>query len=509
MKKESSYPHKVIARIYIAILLMAMSALPFPALAEAHSALPNLGDTARSALSPIEEQKLGDRIMLRIRQDRDYLGDAMVIEYLDKMGNDMLASYPEARGETGRDFSFFVVRDKTINAFALPGGYIGFHSALLLIAKRESELASVMAHEIGHVAQRHIARMLGNQEQDMLIPIAAAVLAAAAASSGGGDASAAIMAGGIGLSAQRQLNFSREAEREADRIGFKILNEAKYDASGMAVFFGRMQNAARAYDDSLPSYLRTHPMTTERIADIRARIDQSPPNQHVDHLNFSLVQARVRVLQDLSTEGLVQVMRTLKKQVKSTEPKQVAAGYYGLALVAYHRKEYALSAKLLKYARKVMKDAEKVSKNKLFANLAIELHLANKAYAQAEKASAVTRARFPESEGLAMQYARILYAAGKLQETEDYLRDQLFEHREKANWQRMIASVYAKQGKNALMHAAMAEAYGLEGSLSSALEQLNLARRIPNASFYDLAIIDAREKYWREIRREQLLERDK
>ena len=152
-----------------------------PSLAIAQS-LPSLGDTEREELSPLMERKLGEQIMRDIKRNRDYLDDAPLQEYLNNLGSTLLAVRPEARGETQYDFFFFAVRDPMLNAFALPGGFIGVHSALVLAAQNESELASVMAHEIGHVAQRHIARMLGKQKQDMLIPLAAMVLGALALS---------------------------------------------------------------------------------------------------------------------------------------------------------------------------------------------------------------------------------------------------------------------------------------------------------------------------------------
>jgi predicted Zn-dependent protease len=134
--------------------------------------LPSLGDTERQELSPLMEHKLGEQIMNDIRRDRDYLNDAPLLEYLNNFGSILLAAHPEARGETSYDFFFFAVRDPTLNAFALPGGFIAVHSGLVLAAQNESELASVVAHEIGHVSQRHIARMLGQQRQDSLIPLA-------------------------------------------------------------------------------------------------------------------------------------------------------------------------------------------------------------------------------------------------------------------------------------------------------------------------------------------------
>jgi predicted Zn-dependent protease len=164
----------------------ALAAPTTPVLRTPDASLPTLGDTARADLSPIIERKLGEEIMNDIRRDRDYLDDDAIIEYLNNFGENLVSFAPGARGETNADFFFFAVRDPMINAFALPGGFIGVHSQLLIAAQSESELASVLSHEIGHVQQRHIARMLGQQKQDALLPLAALILAALVGKAGGG-----------------------------------------------------------------------------------------------------------------------------------------------------------------------------------------------------------------------------------------------------------------------------------------------------------------------------------
>ena len=245
-----------------------------------NTSLPILGDSARGDLSPVLERKLGEEIMRDVKRDRDFLDDDGILEYLNNFGSGLVATYPGARGETGADFYFFAVRDPMLNAFALPGGFIAVHSALLIAAQNESELASVLSHEIGHVTQRHIARMIGQQKQDALMPLAAMILAALA-SKAGPDAAIGVFMGGQGLAIQRQLNFSRDAEREADRVGFQIMGAAGFDASGMVAFFQRMQAATKVYSDLTPPWLMSHPLTSERITDIqRAHPRNAVPAAH-------------------------------------------------------------------------------------------------------------------------------------------------------------------------------------------------------------------------------------
>jgi predicted Zn-dependent protease len=312
--------------------------------------LPMLGDTERQDLSPALERKLGEEVMHDLRRNVDYLDDAPLIEYLNTFGSQLLSARPDVRGEANYDFFFFAVRDPMINAFALPGGFIAMHSALMLAAQTESELASVMSHEIGHVAQRHIARMIGKQKQDSLIPIAAAILAALAASKSP-DAAAALAVGGQGLAIQRQLAFSRDAEREADRVGFQILQAAGFDTSGMVAFFARMQRATSAYSDNIPAFLLSHPLTTERMADIDARNRDTHYRQRIDSIDFHLIRARVRVLQDESGTGQRDAETIFNNQVAQPNWQQAAAGHYGLAVVAFRQGRFDQAEAQLHEAR--------------------------------------------------------------------------------------------------------------------------------------------------------------
>ena len=388
--------------------------------------LPTLGDTSREDLSPAMERKIGEEIIRSIRGDRDYLDDAPLLEYMNSFGNALVAARPSVRGETSYDYFFFVVRDPQLNAFALPGGFIGVHSALLLAAQTEAELASVLSHEIGHVAQRHIARMLGQQRQDALMPLAA-ILLAALASRAGGDVAMGVFAAGQGLAIQRQLNFGRDAEREADRIGFQIMGEAGFDTTGMVAFFGRMQAASRSYSDLMPAYLQTHPLTTERIADIQARIREQPYKQRPDSLNFHLARARARVLQDESMQGLLNAKATFKTQLEQQSRFQVTAAHYGLAFIAIkqgktgRRRPNSMRPTRPCTSRprpNVLTSGGTQGPNSLLAAMALEVLLmpAQKPEVapQAVKAADAARHQFPLSRGIAYQYAEALIADKQL-----------------------------------------------------------------------------------------------
>ncbi|HEU4844309.1 MAG TPA: M48 family metalloprotease [Burkholderiaceae bacterium] len=483
--------------------------------------LPNLGDTERQDLSPLMERKLGEEIMRDIRRDHDFLDDAPILEYLNQFGNALVEARPGARGEASFDYYFFAVRDPQLNAFALPGGFIAVHSALLLAAQSEAELASVLSHEIGHVVQRHIARSLGQQRQDALIPLAAIVLAALA-SKAGGDAAMGVFMGGQGLAIQRQHNVRRDAEREADRIGFQIMGAAGFDTTGMVAFFQRLQAATRSYSDTIPAYLQTHPLTTERIADIQARIREQPYKQRLDSLDFHLVRARARVLQDESAQGLADASAFFETQLQQQGRQQVAAAKYGLAFVALKRGDTATAQRLLDEARDSMtrppapgvySAAPATAPNAIFVSTALEIKLAQPkkpaVIAQALAEADAAHQQFPLSRGIAHQYAEAMIAAGKLEPAAVYLRDQVQLYREEPALYDLLAKTYAAQGKLALQHMALAESYVLQGGVLSALDQLGIARKAPDASFYDQAVIDARERELQARRREELGEKGK
>ena len=227
--------------------------------------LPDLGDVSAGILSPQLERRIGEEAFRDIQaRNSAYLDDPEITQYVSDLGRRLVLASTESR----QDFEFFVIRDTTVNAFAMPGGFVGVHTGLILTAQSESELASVLAHEVSHVTQHHIARMVSRDSQITTVGIAAAVLALIAARSNPDMAQAALASATAG-SIQAQLDFSREFEREADRLGFQLLRDAGFDVHAMPTFFERLQRSTRLYDNTLPAYLRTHPLTVERIAEDR------------------------------------------------------------------------------------------------------------------------------------------------------------------------------------------------------------------------------------------------
>jgi len=232
--------------------------------------LPALGDGADITLSA--ERKLGDRIARELYRDPDYLEDPVLDEYLQNIWQPLVKG-AQARGELSPElqerfaWKILIGRDRSVNAFALPGGYLGIHLGLISVVTTRDELASVMAHELSHVTQRHISRSMGDQARMTPWLIGAMILGMLAASKSVQGAQAMIV-GGQAMAAQSQLNFSRDMEREADRIGYGVMSEAGFDTLGFVTMFGKLQQAAGLNDSGAFPYLRSHPLSSERMADI-------------------------------------------------------------------------------------------------------------------------------------------------------------------------------------------------------------------------------------------------
>jgi predicted Zn-dependent protease len=266
--------------------------------------LPELGDPSGSDMSLAQERRLGESVVRDIRLSGGYLEDPEVNGYLNELGNRLVTAIPGAPF----DFEFFAVNDPTINAFALPGGYVGVNTGLILLTQTESELASVLAHEISHVTQHHIARSISKQKDAMLTTLAAlaaSIFAARAGGASGGQMAQAAVAGAQGLGIQMQIDFTRQNEQEADRLGFQRLDAAGFDVTAMATFMERLQRASRFAEGNAPSYLRDHPVTYERIAEGQARAQGKPFRQVKDSLDFYMVRALVRSYQGTTKEAIV------------------------------------------------------------------------------------------------------------------------------------------------------------------------------------------------------------
>ncbi len=316
-------------------LSCGLSSLSTPLLAHAQVALPSLGDAGTESLSIGDERRLGLSIIREARRDPDFLDDPVLLDYVQSLWKPLVAAARQrgdidAELERALAFEVFLVRDRSVNAFAWPGGYVGVHLALIAITTNADQLASVLAHELSHVSQRHIARSIGNSQRASLVSIASLLLAVLAASrTGNADVVNATVMGGQGLAIQGQLNFSRDMEREADRIGFGVLAGAGFAPAGMSQMFERLGGNAAVADSGAFPYLRTHPLTTDRISEASNRIMLNPGTPPRLTLMHALMQARSRVLMDPSATSLA---RWASGESSSREPLDHHAARYAGAL---------------------------------------------------------------------------------------------------------------------------------------------------------------------------------
>lgn len=472
---------------FMRAILWLVVALLLPTLLARADGLPDLGELERSGLSVPAERRLGEKIMLEIRRDPAYLDDPEVASYIGQLGQ-RLASHAEG---ARAPFEFFVVRDAMLNAFALPGGYIGLHSGLILAARSESELAGVIAHEISHVTQSHLARIFGQQSQAQMTSLLAMAVAILAARSNPDLAMGAAISGqAAGI--QQQLNYSRDFEREADRLGLDLMEKAGYDTRGMASFFERMLQFGRLYENNAPGYLRTHPLTTERITDMENRIAQRPYKQVPDSVEFGLVRAKIKAYDDTPGAAVNDFATQLKsgKYVRETDAR------FGHAHALLRDNKLAAAEAELANLRRLKLESP------MLETLAAQLRLKRKDVAGALQILRAAAQRYPQER--ALTYALIetklaaaggtppAVGAGETAEALALIQRELLLTPGDARLYVLQAKAHAAQGKHLLQHRAQAEAYLAQGQLDAAIMQLELARKAGDGDFFELSQTDAR-----------------
>jgi predicted Zn-dependent protease len=449
--------------------------------------LPDLGESSHVYLTDAQEQTLARSIMQQIYADPHYLDDPVIESYLNDLGYRLVSHSPGSQ----RTFDFFVLQDPTVNAFALPGAHIGVHTGLIQTADNESELAAVLAHEISHVNQNHLYRMIANQDKSFWPTMAGLAVAILASRSNPNIGSAAI-AGSQALSIQNQLSYTRDFEREADRMGFDVMQNAGFDPHAMASFFERLQRANRLYETNAPAYLRDHPLTSERIADIESRLEGVPYKQHQDSSEFQFIRTRIKAMDGTPEDAIALFQSQIREKKYSNE----AAAEYGLAL-AYlraHRVDAAETA-----AQKVAKLSPIPLASLLLANIAAKSGNAD---------LALTRYRaglnsYPTYRPLVYGYAEALLESHRPQEALAFIKTKTASRSDDIRLWRLLGRAHAMLGQRLASHRATAEALALSGDLRSAIEQLNLGLKAGDGDFYDLSSTEARRKEWQAILAEQ------
>lgn len=490
-----------------------------PRLGTSSNQLPTLGDGSDMTLSA--ERQLGDRIARSIYRDPDYIDDPVLAEYVQGIWTPLMAA-ARLRGDLSPEleerFAWEVMlsKDRTVNAFALPGGYLGVHLGLIAVVTSRDELASVLGHELSHVTQRHISRLITKQNQQTPWMIGAMVLGALAASKSP-DVGNAVMVGGQAVVAQNQLNFSREMEREADRVGFGVMTQAGFEPQGFVTMFAKLQQASRLNDNGAYPYLRSHPLTTERIADMQAR---QPLGAH-SVINATLtaehamIAARASVMANVGMDAL----RTVTLQGDSPDlarqpPGKQAGVLYGAALAASQLRDFKQAQGYLARLRVVVEAEGPASR--LSTLLAVEVALTANQLPQATQLMTTLSATAKQRPEL-MLSASVAARAGQrplASEAAQNLRVWVTDHpRDASAWQQ-LATLYTAQGQTLRAIRAEAETQVAHMDYAAAVDRLRAAQdlirqgqvgAVGGIDHIEASIIDTRQREVELRLREQTL----
>lgn len=455
--------------------------------------LPDLGASSSVALTPHMEEQIGREIATQIRNSHHIIDDLEINEYLQNLGYSLVANSDDAY----QNFHFFLISSKQINAFATPGGVIAVYSGLFLTTDTESELASVLGHEIAHVTQRHLARSYEKANQ-LNIPIMAGMLAGIllGVASGAGDLGAATALGLSAAGQQSQINYTRANEKEADRIGMRYLSRSGYDPSGMPGFFQKLERKNRYVGKNYPEFLRTHPVTINRIAEATQRSEQYKKEMvlFINPISYELMKAKLTVI---STSNINRVKQFYKEKITTpvlnpADLKQQPENYYAYALALFIAKDYLQAIKIF----------EKLHHSDP-ANNSYTVALAKSYIASDDpllikkgmKLFVDTLKNRPYNIILTINYAYALMQSGKITKSIQILEDYTKNNLKHPAVYKLLSTAWGKNNNLVKAHIAESEYYYLSGLLPPAIEQLEIARKITKQSdFYTLSRIDARKQ---------------
>lgn len=441
--------------------------------------LPDMG-TGSAVISPAEEERIGRDIVRQLRRAGKVVEDPALTGYLNDLGARLASSSGAAQ-----PFAFFLLDDPTINAFALPGGFIGVNAGLILAARSESELASVIAHEIAHVTQQHIARRIEQMNRSNL-PMTAAIIAAIVLGSQNPELGQAAIASSLATATQAQLDFSRAHEQEADRIGMHILSDAGYAPGAMASFFERLYQDTRLAGGEAAEleFLRTHPVTVSRIADARSRarefgVQQAPAKAAA--FEFTKMEIRARLAADPAS-----LARQLAASLEAGSPVSSEATRYGYALALWR------AGRIDDAKAQLERMDPPVELQARLLRARAEMDMAEGNNKSAETTLRQGRELYPGDEALCLAQARLLINTGRPGESVTTLRVFLRDYRASPALLAALSEAEHGAGNAAAARLALAERFILLDERNQAIEQLELAKREKGVDFYDLARVEAR-----------------
>lgn len=450
---------------WILMLLCAAATAASAVAAQASNELPDMGNPVDAILTRGDEYRIGITVLRQLREQGQILEDPEISEYIQALGSRIAAQ----ASDDGERFTFFLVRDPAINAFALPGGFIGVNQGLLLATKNESELAGVLAHEIAHVTQRHIARSIraaGRQSLATTAMVIAGILLGAMA---GGDAAQAAIAVAQGTAAQQQINYTRSNEQEADRIGISYLASAGFDPNAMSSFFETMNRHTGLAGQNIPEFILTHPVTTNRIAEARDRAKDYPVPKAGNEVPYLLARERSRV-----------VAAEADNDLRTYYEGQIAQGHdgvgekYGEALTELGHGEATDAVAVLHGLH------QRYDGNPTIAAALGQAQMSAGATDAALATFADALRLSPRNVPLTVRYAEALMRAGRAREAHVMLLD-LFNNVPPTPEQiRLTALAASAAGDTGDAYFYMSEYHIANGNLPLSMQQLELALAAPN-----------------------------
>lgn len=465
-------------RSIIALCIATTLSIPSAPLMANSLNLPDIGTAASSTLTIDQELQYGDAYMRMLRNRAPIITDPVLSEYVDTLGHQLVANADDVK----TPFTFFMIRDRNINAFAFFGGYVAIHSGLFLHAQSESELASVLAHEIAHVTQRHLARSMEDQARRSPVTMAAlagSLLLAIAAPEVGMAAITAATAGNI----QGQINYTRSNEKEADRFGIATLSKAGFDVNAMPRFFGRLADEYR-YATTLPPMLLTHPLPQDRVSDTRARAQNYPPKRVATSLNYHLARSRIvaRYAGIKSDAAIDWFDRKESKAESNIKP----AMQYGRALVYLDNQQLDKAAPILEKLRK------QDSNNRFYLDALSDLYIAQNKPEKASKMLEHALKSEPNNPVLMINYANSLLVQEKYQQAIRILQRYTHENGNDVNGWHLLSEANIKLGNSQEDLAARAEILALKANWSKAIQYYTQAGQMAELGSLEQARYDAR-----------------
>ncbi len=462
-----------------ALLLPLLSLLSATPVFSADYNLPDIGSQASATISLEDEYRLGSMVVRGLRDQGQILDDPEVNEYIQSLGS-RLSSQATTSGQS---FQYFVVKDAEINAFALPGGFVGINAGLLLATRNENELAGVLAHEISHVTQRHIARSIAEQSRNSVVSTAAMLAAILIGAAAGGDVAIAGLAAAQSMALQNQMSFSRANETEADNVGIMLMARAGYDPNGMWQFFEVLQRQNGTTNEAdIPAILRSHPVTVERISETRSRAGSVGARYADDSLSYGLIRERMRVLMTPAGEDPRQYYSTDEK----SEARASVAALYGKALANINAGTPAVAVRIMKTLQ--ARDATIMQFHAALGQA--QLAAGDNAIAIATLAHA--RELFPRNVPITIRYAEVLMRVGNPKLAHEVLLDLFNNVAPTLDQAKLIALAANAAGDVADAYYYMSEYQLISGDLSLAISQLQMALATPNLTQVQRARFEAR-----------------